>query len=534
MGEIDVLLDLYGVIDRAVVDDDDLALRLAPILGPYRGGQAIGWYDRGYLPWREDVRQRALARDSTLELGRERSASKKGDRPRSDPPAANAPPPPEPAAEADGPPTATADDPPRVLSERALEASAVLDQFGYLDPTSRSSSRRLLALAAAMKVFPEAFAPGALAPMALSRAMAFDPGLSGMSEEAAYHNAVNLQQLFARDFHKLDDWGPVVNRACDLGYAPEEFRLQAAARPCTGHMVMVEDATNPGDPDPCTVIEANFTTSDITFEQALAYLEPENWPDASDLWCVMEKQPQAVATDSWLYNETVSTGCLDSHPLWIVSTTLQFWFSYPDPDRARLEYDLAAPPGDLDDIEVDEGSLEVVRVGNGCRLNTTKRVRFAGSMDGAWLAMWMCATGYGGILEDVVTTAAKNSAKPTSKPFPIKKPKKGVPPVTKAKKSTAAGEAGGEYSNSDETLDDVMDEGVSLAKEFLEDVNEATQAAYAKVATGQYGIEDAWANGIGMWAAYMKGLGKLADLGMRAAKAYAAPSTASGSEEDPT
>ncbi len=528
MSEIDDLLELYGAIDRAVTEDDSLALVLAPILGPYRGGRAKGWYANGYLPWREEIRERAERREAAA---RSRAASKAkprrievsgGDVPQATDATAHAAPPPR----AGGPQT---------LAGHALDAAEAMSRLAALPVGDRASARRMLAIAAAMRVFPE-LSPAGTHPHHARRALVFNPEFTGQSIEMAEHRAVQLQELLHNELRQLDDWSAVVHKACDMGWAPPELRSQAEAKPCTGHLVSVPDPDDPTDADLCTVIAASFEAPDVTFEQALAYLQPENWPDASDLWCVM-KRGAAAGPDSWIYDETVSTDCDDQVPTWKVSTQLQFWFSYPDSNHARIEYDLApGQPDEFADILVDEGSLELVRLAHGIRLDTTKRVRFAGSMDGAWLAMWMCASGYGGVLEDVVFNAAENSAKPTSVKFPIDKPKKQVPPMTPPKKSgskkAASGGAAGDPtygSTEEESLDDVIDEAVGMAKGYLEDMSNTYQASYKKVKEGKYKVEEAWADGISMWSTYVSGMAKAMDIGVRASKAFSKP--AAGTED---
>ena len=137
------------------------------------------------------------------------------------------------------------------------------------------------------------------------------------------------------------------------------------------------------------------------------------------------EQGDPVGTNSWIYHETVSTSCPPTPGGWSVSTDLQFWFSHPVATEARVEYDLAPGlPTPLSDIEVDEGSLRILRLADGrVHVKTTKRVRFAGSFDGPGLAMFMCATGYSTVLEDMVFSVAESPLDQTQA-FPIPAPPK--------------------------------------------------------------------------------------------------------------
>jgi len=252
-------------------------------------------------------------------------------------------------------------------------------------------------------------------------------------------------------------------------------------------------------------MEAEFTTKKVTFEQAKVYLEPSNWQYPGSLWCLMNKY-DSRPDNSWLYHETVSTDCGSTTPLWSVSTNLQFWFSHPTPNEARVEYDFASPPGVGADIEIDEGSLRVIKLpDNSVHVKTTKRVRFAGNFDGPGLAMFMCAIGYSTILQDTVLSVSTHG---TPDPFPLPSPQGATmtPPQPFTKASGA------------DTLDSLVAEAAAFAEVQLKEAAATCTSSLAKVQSGTYTVENAWADGLKLWAAGLAGLSKSFDLGTRAAQ----------------
>jgi hypothetical protein len=484
MSEIDALLRLYGALDRAVATGEVHSSDLAPLLNAYRDGKATGWYEKKHLPWVEEVKERAHSHVErpTQPIRRLRAE-------------------------------VTRDD-------HADEISAALSSFPDEHLKSRAAARRLLAVTMAARSMPEVFGPGGARAEHVSQALVFRR--PGEEDGLAVQRAARLHEMFAAEFTSMSAWQGVVEQAVVDGLLPESFRGQSSAPPCTGRLIMRSDATGE-DSDPCTVMEAEFTTSDVSFEELKCYLEPQNWQFPGSFWCRMERA-ESLGPNSWRYHETVSTDC-GSPGAWSVSTDLQFWFSHPTATEARVEYDF--PPGlptPSSDITVDEGSLRVIQLPDGSvNVKTTKRVRFAGSFDGAGLAMFMCATGYSTILEDLVFSITADPLNPL-KPFPVPSPEGGVvSPPNNTKKPAPTSKASGSKPAPDpkpESLNDIVSEAADHVASYVKDVSETCAASLKAVEAGTYKAEHAWADGMKLWSTYLTGVSKALDLGVRTAKAY--------------
>lgn len=499
MSEIEALLGLYGAIDRAVVEGEVDSARLAPLLGAYRHDAAVGWYDNQYLPWVESSRKRALLRDLPPLLS---------DRPE-----------PEPELEALPVETLPPKPPPAELSPRAQEIHDALGAFPDEPVEGRVAARRLLAVAVAARAVPERFGRGGSHLDVVRSTLTFrrtdlDPD-SGAADELA----AELHLRLADDFTSMGQWRPVVENAVRQGLLPPNFKSQAIAPPCTGSLILRPGPN--GDLDPVTVLEAEFTTDQISFEDARRYLEPANWQFPGSLWCRMQKDTP-LGPNSWLYHETVATSCPPTPGGWSVSTDLQFWFSHPTPYEARAEYDLGPGlPDALSDIEIDEGSLRVIDLGDSVNVKTTKRVRFAGPFDGAGLAMFMCASGYSTVLEDMVFSVASPAvALSTTQPFSVQAPQGDAMNDPKIAKKAAASKTTPPSDNSDnaDTLDAIANDTAEFVASYLKDATATYTSSLSSIQAGTYKVENAWADGIKMWSTYMSGLGMAFELGTRTAK----------------
>lgn len=520
MSEIDALLGLYGAVDRAVVAGEADAESLAPLLGAYRDGAATGWYDGQYLPWIAGVKARAVLREldpRELDLDRlEVPDDVEDDRP--------------PA------PPADPDEPGRELPREVEEVRAALTSFPPVAVDGRTAARRLLAVAVAARALPQFFGSdgserdAARAPLVFRRTD-LDPD-SGAADELA----AELHTRLSEDFTSMDRWADVVDGAISAGLVPVSFRSQTMAPPCTGELIL-RPGPNGDDPDPVTVLKSEFITDQISFEDAKLFLEPTNWQYPGSFWCRMERVEPALEPNSWLYHETVATSSPPETATWTVSTDLQFWFSHPTAKEARAEYDFGPGlPTALSDIEVDEGSLRIIELPDQrVHVKTTKRVRFAGSFDGAGLAMFMCATGYSTVLEDLVFTVS-SAGTANSRPFPVPAPVGGAMPdpqfakKTTAKKAAAKATAskttpGGQQSTTPpsgaDSLEAIAADTAKFVSTVLTDVTATSTKSLGAIQSGSYKVEDAWSDGISLWANYLNGLGKMFELGTRTAKVIA-------------
>jgi hypothetical protein len=567
MSEIEALLGLYGAIDRAVVAGEVDGTSLAPLLGAYRDDAAKGWYDDHYLPWVHAVRERRVLgvaippvhldvdqvrqtantppvqtpaggpRSLPLDAPQHRAATTLDDLhrlvslPLEDlrrllrPVVPAGPVVPVTPVTPDVPGPATVD-----MSPHAQEIRAALVAFGTEPVEGRVAARRLLALAVAAIAMPQHFGSGGSAADVARVALNFKRPDVDPSGVAAGELAARLQLQVAEQFTSMSQWQKFVANGVSTGVLPMSFEVQAAAPPCTGKLIM-RPGPDQTDLDPCTVLETEFITNQVTFEQAKNFLEPSNWQYPGSFWCQMQ-QGAALGTNSWLYHETVATSCPPNTSIWSVSTDLQFWFSHPTATEARAEYDLAPGlPLPTSDINVDEGSLRISQLADGSvHVQTTKRVRFAGSFDGACLAMFMCATGYSTIVEDIVLTIA--TAPPNkSVPFPVQAPNPSKtsqgaivttgPNPPKNNTTTTNTPSGTGTGSAADTIGAITDDTAAAVAAYLKDVTTVSSSSLALIQAGNYKVEDAWSDGIKLWSTYMNGLTTAIALGARTAKVYA-------------
>jgi hypothetical protein len=490
MSEVESLLTLYGALDRAVDAHDVEPAAIAPLLGAYRYPEAVGWYDHQYRPWVAEAAARAERRGEPKGKRRPRITV----RGRSDVPEAPAP----------------------TTESRIQDIHDALSVFGPAPLEGRMAARRLLAVTAVARALPDHFGPRGARVDAASAALTFRVRGEDSDDDGLAQRAQQLHARFATEFTSMDQWESVVRSAVSGGLLPQSFLSQAQTPPCTGRLIL-RPTSKGGEPDPCLVMEAEFTTKDIDFAAAKSYLVPSNWYYPGSLWCQMQEYNKSPDATSAMYHETVSTDCASKSPTWSVSTDLQFWFSHPYTNEARAEYDLASPPVAGSDIEIDEGSLRVIELPDGSvNVKTTKRVRFAGSFDGPGLAMFMCASGYSTALEDVVFTVSKSS---NPEPFPVPTPQGGTMTPPQSFKTTKAGPG-------TDTWESLISEATAMADSYAKEVAATCTASLAQVQAGTYKVENAWADGIKIWASYLGGVSKVLDLGTRAAKVAAQKPTA--------
>jgi hypothetical protein len=250
----------------------------------------------------------------------------------------------------------------------------------------------------------------------------------------------------------------------------------------------------------CAVIEAGFITDELSFDEAKRYLEPGNWQFPGSIWIRMERAEQ-LGTASWRYHETVRAPEPMTAGTDTLSTDLQFWFSHPTSDEARLEYDLAPGlPVPGSDIEIDEGSFRVVRLADGrVHITSTKRVRFAPPFDGPGQAVIMSAVGYSAVLKEMVFAIAK--APPgAAAPFPVEPDGTVLPLAPDAVGRVPAAER------------PIADPGVvagrtrAFLEAYLEGAAESMRSSADAMRAGTYTADSAWSDGLRLWETYLNGL----------------------------
>lgn len=460
MTEIQDLIGIYGAIDQAISADHDLADLAAPFLGPYTGGEAIGWFDE-LTAW-------TLARTGV----------------------------------------APADQYP--------DLETALVELAAIAPRGRMVARRLLAMTVAARVLAEVIDvhdPVFLAPLAVD-------GLAADLDDADRLLELMLDDLV---FPDLGSWETFIGQAFDDGLVAASTFRQRTAPPCSGKLVMVDDA---GDSDPVATISSHFCTDQLTLEQAKGFLDPATWPRCNGLWCEME-QTGVSAAGNPVYREVVSVDCEHRDQVWTAEACLEFRMVNLPGGGALVTYDLcegSPQPGDM--VVVDSGSLTVVQTGNEVCVWTTKRIKFDHPFSGPSLALLTCALGYGAVAEDLVFNCALDDGSTTAGgPFPGQDP-----PVTQttqpgddkmAKPDTASTAPKHDDGCEPTDIQGVIDDAVDTTKRCIEECAAAYQSSYDKVSTGAYTADDLVQDAADMWTRMVRDAAKVADLGIKAMTATA-------------
>jgi hypothetical protein len=345
MAEIENLLSVFGAVDQALVDDPSHAPLVAPLLTPYEGGGAIGWYE-SFRQWAQETQP------------------------------ASAPLP--------------LPDPESALAGMAEE-----------EPRGQLRGRRLLALTALARVDSD-FAPGG------ARAEVAASALGPIMRRDTQRSSHQLLERVAgpdpstRVLGGLDEWSTAVALLEAEGLVDEETARHTAA-PCQGRLIMQEVD---GRWVPVVVLQTSFTAPGLTLDDVRPYLDPDNWPQCSTLWCAMQRlNPDALPRQ---YLEEISVAC-DRDDAWRLRTCLDVVTGeLPATLGVTVEYWLSDNQSGGDGlVEVDEGGIVARSTSGGVDIVTTKRLRFAGPFDGPALAMIACALGYGSAAQDMVFACAQ-------------------------------------------------------------------------------------------------------------------------------
>lgn len=466
MSEIRDLLGIYGAIDDAAQRDyTEIAPRLAPLFAVYRehpidAVENGGWF-KAFIDWGDRVH--AVA------------------------------------------------DPPVEATEFPSYREALLSMADR-PPAPRAMARRMLAVTALMRTIEDLRPGGEVADLVASALFAREGLVPSMDA------AQQLQSLLYDKFVDMDTWTAMLDEAIGSELIDTEMQAQLHAPPCIGDVTTKPNPNDPTDLMPVTVLETSFTVP-IDFEAALTYLNPLNWPACSNFWCRVEEQ-QVISPTQRIYFEEVGIDCSD--PAYRVSTLLKFTFARRQTE-AYCSYKL--PPGHPlpgAAIEFDGGFLRIVKQPNGeIRVTTSKHVKFSGSLNGAYLGMFMCPTGYASAVEDALFNCAKLTGSPGAHPYPVEA---GADPnwhVPSGRRAPAGGRTGGQTQSS--TVDPQDPPGGSPLGKALQDVADAAQAclqeqaaSYQNVAstmaTGSYGIDDYVAGMAQMWNRGLQDLPLLSSL----------------------
>ena len=391
--------------------------------------------------------------------------------------------------------------------------------LGAIEPRSRMRARRLLALAVAMRAFPELLGPDG-EHQDLVRAALTVPGLAPDEDAAS-----RLHRLLAdpSELPNLEAWPGFIDKLTENELVSHPMALRS--QPCKSDIVMMDVG---GQLEAVAQYTTSFCTDDVDIVAARAFLLPENWPACTDLWCRMD--PIGTAADGTRrFLEVIGPDCENAEG-WKMRTCLEVGTADLPGGGAVMSYRKCPDPAASDgQVTVDEGSVTIVpNAQGGVCVTTTKRLRFSMPFDGGGLALVLCTFGWGTLAEDLVLGCAYDGANPAA-PWPGSTgPASGKPPapidfmtgtgtgtgtgsgtgagtgsgMTTATSPTAksggagtgAGTAtkpGGKVTGtSGEGLKAVVDDAGEALKDCLDKCIEAGTTAMSKVLDGTYDVND--------------------------------------------
>jgi len=433
LGEISDLIGIYGEIDDAVAEEPALRARVARLLPIYGDGDPR-WF-RDFNEW---AKERAGSEESPFPSFKEALQD---------------------------------------LSEHPAEG--------------RMRARRLLAIAAALRAFPELRESH-------NRGLVV-AALRTETRTEGEDEADQLLELLAANDPRdpteeaapPDDpdvwWQRLLEAAQDDLRDPEGI----GHRPCTGRLVNV-----PGSGSVAT-LRTEWETGVVSFADAIKFLKPVNWPFCNGFWCEMEEL-EVLPNGVHRYHEVVSADCANKAHTWTIQAELDFSFRQL-PGVAITDYGLSpGHPRSGDDVLVDEGTLVVQQVGPAAnarlRIITTKRVEFARYFTPEALAMLMCVLGYASVVEDLVLHCARLGEGGTA--FPGHAPAKGVHP----------------------DCGPVVTELAYATKECIDDFVETFQTSSTKMAEGRYSADDLVRDMANLWVRSVRDGARVLDRGVRSAR----------------
>jgi hypothetical protein len=390
--------------------------------------------------------------------------------------------------------------------------------------SGRTAARRIYALAAASRIQVHLASPDPRA--SIEEALAVD-GITTAADRAVGEELLSLIQS---DLHSPSDWQSFIEHAIANGVLAPTLHVQGASVPCWCGLVTVPV---PGGPLPLVAAElrTSFTTNEVTFEQALRFLEPSNWAHCGTYWCEMRKMPGGVNPS--IYHEIFSLNCALPAEAWTVEAYLEFGQWLIGGNSAVVSYRLAngyANPR----VKVDEGWLSVTKsAGGGIEVETCKRIRFDHPFGGESLGMVMCALGYGEAAQHLVLDCAHDSRddpnagtdfpgteppqEPNQQPnvHPRARPVRPGPAAPPAQQVPPPNRNGG--------CDDLIDEAVGELTTILKDCAQAYKGQYDKVAAGNYTANDYVAMMADMGTRYLRAGAAMTDVALRGTRRMRQP-----------
>ena len=357
MSEIGDLIAIVGAVDRAVSgdEDEDRRMQVAALVKAYRNSDRFNWYDS--FAEREGNEGLPTIEDAMANLGR---------------------------------PTRFAGMLPRRVLAVALAARVFPEQFGPHGEDAEASLRALII-------------PGIVAGLPLVPTPPLDepPEVPDLGDPSTRSQGEEFLRALAdpAQLRRIEDWHEF------LGSNSHLLSSQLASLPAPCSTTVIEPPT--GGDDAIVLLQTSLCVGGVDLAALSAgFLDPTNWPRCSPWWCEMLPAPGA-GPGLKRYLEVVAADC--PNRVFEVAVFLEFATAIDRATRKVVTYNMSPDQNGMvagrranDAVEVDQGVIDVRQERDHFRVETTKRIRFAQSLDADALAVIACTVGYGDVAADVI------------------------------------------------------------------------------------------------------------------------------------
>jgi hypothetical protein len=309
------------------------------------------------------------------------------------------------------------------VSANDVELPSLDEAMRNLSQPTRFASmlpRRLLAVALAVRMFPERFGPGREGEDDALRALTVPGIVAGLPavatppydvppeptriDDAVRGRARDLLAALAdpRELPTIEAWRDFVTRHHDAGLI--HTQLASLPQPCAATVIELRRS---GDPDAIAVLRTTLCVRGVDIATLSAgFLDPTKWPQCSPWWCGMHMAPGGGAGLTRYLEVVALLACPD---VLEVAVFLDFARPVDTGTRKVVTYKLSPNQHGAvaglhanDAVDVDQGTIEVRQEHDHVHVETTKRVRFTRLIDASAVAVLACWVGYGDLATDLI------------------------------------------------------------------------------------------------------------------------------------